>query len=62
MVQILLERYMEIPWAAMKYLASELNYGGRVTDDWDRRSLFTVYDIFINEEVMEEGSLFTSAP
>ena len=61
MVQILLERYSEIPWAAMKYLASELNYGGRVTDDWDRRTLFTVYDIFINEEIMEEGSLFTAA-
>jgi dynein heavy chain len=45
----------------MKYLASELNYGGRVTDDWDRRTLFTVYDIFINEEIMEEGSLFTAA-
>lgn len=32
----------KIPFEAMKYLIAEANYGGRVTDDWDRR-LVNVY-------------------
>jgi dynein heavy chain len=34
-----LDSYVETPWEALKYLIAEANYGGRVTDELDRRVL-----------------------
>jgi dynein heavy chain len=43
------------PWEAINYLISEVTYGGRVTDDFDRR-LINVYakDCFNNNVIMTE--------
>lgn len=40
--QTMLRNFLEqadIPWVAMNYVISCINYGGRVTDDWDLRCL-----------------------
>ena len=41
-------------WDAIKYLISEVTYGGRVTDEWDRRLLNVYSNQFFNEKVLSE--------
>jgi hypothetical protein len=42
----------EIPWDAMRYMTGQINYGGRVTDDWDRILLLNILKRFYNEELV----------
>ena len=37
-----------IPFDALKYLTAECNYGGRVTDDKDRRLITTLLEDYYN--------------
>ena len=51
----MLDSQPEIPWQALRYVIGEITYGGRVTDDWDRRTLKTVLNKYMIEEVVEDG-------
>lgn len=45
----MVDTFEHIPFKALSYLTSECNYGGRVTDDWDRRLLKTLLMDFYSD-------------
>lgn len=50
---IYLDEYEDTPWDALKYLIAQANYGGRVTDDWDRRLMLVYINQFFCEEILQ---------
>jgi len=54
-IQMLLNEYDEIPYRVIRVLCGEINYGGRVTDDKDRRLMSNLLEIFICEGVVTAG-------
>jgi len=52
-LQIFIDQYDEIPYDAVTYLTGECNYGGRVTDDWDRRCMMTILSDCYDKQVVE---------
>lgn len=55
-MQMFLNDYDELPLPALTYLTGQCNYGGRVTDDKDRRLLMSILSGFINKEIVEEDA------
>ncbi|PSN39719.1 Dynein heavy chain 7 [Blattella germanica] len=51
-LQMFINEQPTVPFDAITYLTGECNYGGRVTDDWDRRALNTILASFINKSVI----------
>ena len=50
-----------IPWDAMLYMTGHINYGGRVTDDWDRVCLLSILKKYYNQEILNNEKYVLSS-
>eukprot|EP01012_Entosiphon_sulcatum_P008694 TRINITY_DN14772_c0_g1_i1.p1 TRINITY_DN14772_c0_g1~~TRINITY_DN14772_c0_g1_i1.p1 ORF type:complete len:4302 (+),score=681.03 TRINITY_DN14772_c0_g1_i1:35-12907(+) len=51
---VFLNESQEVPFDALTYLIGHCNYGGRVTEDFDRRTLMCILSDFITEDVLDD--------
>lgn len=56
-----MDDYEVIPYKVLNYLGSEINYGGRVTDDKDVRLIKTILSRYINEGAVNDGYKFSES-
>jgi dynein heavy chain len=53
-LKLFLDEYDQIPFSALIYLTGECNYGGRVTDDKDRRLLMSLLSLVYCPSIVEK--------
>lgn len=57
-LHMFLLEYNKVPFKVLTYTAGHINYGGRITDDWDRRCVLTILESFYNNKVLVAGHKF----
>ncbi|XP_023368810.1 dynein heavy chain 1, axonemal [Otolemur garnettii] len=60
-LKMFLDEYDDIPYKVLKYTAGEINYGGRVTDDWDRRCVMNILEDFYNPDVLSPEHIYSAS-
>ena len=60
-LKLFVEEYDEIPYKMLNYCGGECNYGGRVTDDKDRRCIRNILVDFFNIKVQNDKYRFSKS-
>eukprot|EP01138_Halocafeteria_seosinensis_P006356 gb/GECG01006497.1/.p1 GENE.gb/GECG01006497.1/~~gb/GECG01006497.1/.p1 ORF type:complete len:3153 (+),score=416.35 gb/GECG01006497.1/:1-9459(+) len=59
MLKQFLQEQPTVPWDALSYVTGHINYGGRVTDDWDRRCLMNILSQFYTPDILKGDYKFS---
>ena len=54
----MVDSFEKVPFSALCYLTGHCNYGGRVTDERDRRTLNALLQDFYNEDVIGDSTYY----
>ncbi|KAL1138662.1 hypothetical protein AAG570_008724 [Ranatra chinensis] len=57
-LHMFLLEYEDVPFKVLSFTAGQINYGGRVTDDWDRRCLMNLLADYYNPTVLSDKYAF----
>jgi dynein heavy chain len=57
-LKFFLDNYDYVPYPVLNYLGAKINYGGRVTDDKDKRLISTILEKYIHDEVITKGAAY----
>ena len=60
-MKLFLDEYEEIPWKMLNYCTGQCNYGGRVTDDKDRRCITHILQGFYTPELLDDNYRFSKS-
>jgi len=58
-LRVFLNKYDTVPFKVIHELTGDVTYGGRITDDWDRRTMNCLLGDYCNERVLTEGFAFS---
>lgn len=61
-VHLFIAAYDEIPYKALHYLIGECNYGGRITDERDRRLIHALMKDYFSEKIFKTNFTFCNLP
>jgi dynein heavy chain len=53
-LKMFLEEQPVVPWDALQYVTGMITYGGRVTDDNDRRCITTILNFYYNDNIFSD--------
>lgn len=60
-LRMLLDEQKEIPWDSLLYVLGEINYGGRVTDSWDRRCIMAILRNYFTPQILDDAFAFSES-
>lgn len=58
---MLLDEYNQVPYKVINFLISEINYGGRVTDDKDVKLIKSIINAYCHSDALTEGYKFSKS-
>ena len=57
-LKMFVQKFDVMPWKALVYITGHVNYGGRVTDDQDRRCLMAILDTYYKGEIVVQDDSY----